>query len=106
MDPHGPFKPIGGFRRPISRQVPVRTVSILDPTSSYVSMPRPFASTHPRASTSMTTWLFCAAVATFPVFTVADAGAQQTERRTLSGREVSVYNLVGEVTVEAGSGSG
>lgn len=29
----------------------------------------------------------------------------QTERRTLSGRDVSVFNLAGEVTVESGSGS-
>jgi lia operon protein LiaG len=37
-------------------------------------------------------------------FFAADAGAQ-SERRTLSGRDVSVYNIVGEVIVEPGSGS-
>jgi hypothetical protein len=33
------------------------------------------------------------------------ADAQETERRTLSGRDVAIYNLAGSIRAEAGSGS-
>lgn len=38
-------------------------------------------------------------------FALPHSVAAQSERRTLSGNEVSVYNVAGEVTVESGSGS-
>jgi lia operon protein LiaG len=81
------------------------SVRALNLTSSRFRMPRQFASTHPRASISHGTVLLAAACASLSIFTVTELGAQ-SERRTLSGREVSVYNLVGEVMVEPGSGSG
>src|SRR5690606_15159318 len=41
----------------------------------------------------------------FAAAAAAPAAAQQTERYALAGANVAVYNLAGEVRVEAGSGS-
>ena len=44
-------------------------------------------------------------LASFALIAASGAGGQQSERRTISGDRVAIYNLAGKVRVQAGSGS-
>lgn len=49
--------------------------------------------------------MLLAAAAALPVFSIDVALAQAVERQTLRGQRVAVYNLVGSIRVEGGSGN-
>lgn len=61
---------------------------------------------HARRSTSPARTIATLAVAAGTLAAAAHAaGAQETERRTLPGRDVAIYNIAGSIRAEAGGGS-
>lgn len=65
-----------------------------------------FGATRPFTSTAMTmTNLFRSALALAASALVAHAAAAQTERRAVTGSSIAIYDLVGHVQVEQGTGS-
>jgi lia operon protein LiaG len=86
----------------IAQRRPVQTVGAVTLSNQRCQfcMPDPFNSTSMTQLSVLRSGIAIAATAL-----AAHSAAAQTERRTVSGSSVAIYDLVGRVTVEQGSGS-